>query len=64
MKTTLYYISLYSEKWCVMFHWLNPITARMGLGYCHLADFSAWLDEKYDLGVWKVVKHDAEVKEE
>ncbi len=48
----LRWICACSEKCCRLFHWLNPITSWLGLGHCHLANFSEWLDSRYNLGVW------------
>lgn len=51
-RKLLIWLCNYSERCCFFFHWLNPITSRIGLGHCHLTTFSHWLDQKYNLNQW------------
>ncbi|HFD33272.1 MAG TPA: hypothetical protein ENJ28_11275 [Gammaproteobacteria bacterium] len=43
---------------CHYTHWMNPILVMMGLPHCLPTLWSFRLDEKFDLGLFKVVDID------
>ena len=43
------------ERLCCLTHPFGGIIYKLTGGYCHLCSASIWLNDKYNLGVWKSV---------
>ena len=57
-RRTLRYVCWASETLCCLTHPFVRVEILLTGRHCNLTVLSAWLDEKYDLGIWSEEERD------